>query len=201
MTHTLRRSITTLALAAGLAVGTAGTAAAQGLSHADQRRDVLAFDNATNEPVGKGTAPAADVWRTSLRHNENRIVATIRFADLRRVGAVQASLVRVVTNEGVKRDVTVFAGKDMWRGQAVMTRPNGNDVTCDIAHKIDYAADTVVVSFPRSCVSDPRWVRIAVGSVWSRNMDDKNFYADDAQRDGAVNKRGIFQLSPRLRRG
>ena len=201
MASTLRRSIITLALAAGLATGTAGAAAAQSLTHVDQRRDVLAFDNQTNEPAGKGTAPAADIWRTTLFHNQNRIIAKVKFADLRRVGAIQADLVHVVTNEGLKRDVTVVAGQGMWSGQATMTRPNGNAVTCDVAHKIDYVANTIVVSFPRSCVSDPRWVRIAIGSVWARQMDDKYFYADDAQRDQAVNKRGIFQLSPRLRRG
>jgi hypothetical protein len=197
---TLRRSIVTLALAAGLATGTAGTAAAADFTHFDKHRDVLKLDNTTNEVVGPGDAPAADVWRTTVRHNDNRIIAKIKLADLRRVG-IQADLVRVVTNEGIKRDVTVFATKGMWRGLASMSRPNGQEVKCDITHKIDYAANTIVVSFPRSCVSNPRWIRVGVGAVWGRNMDDKYFYADDAQRVGAVNKKGIFQLSPRIRRG
>lgn len=200
MAHTLRRSIIALAMAAGLAVGTAGTAVAQDFTHLDKHGDVLAFDNATNEPIGPADAPTADVWRMTVRHTQTRIIARIRFADLRRVG-FHGTLVRVVTNEGLKRDVTVFAGQNMWRGLTSMTRPNGTDVKCDIAHKIDYTANTVTVNFPRSCVSDPRWVQVAVGGVWGRSMDAKEFYADDAQRDGAVNKRGIFQLSPRIRRG
>ncbi len=106
---------------------------------------------------------------------------------------------RVVTNEGITRDVNVYAAPKHWRGEAEMTRPNGKTVPCDIRHSIDYDLDVVTVSFPRSCVSSPRWVRIGVGSTWAE-PDVSKFYVDDAQLSGHLNPDGL-RFSARLHRG
>jgi len=199
MTLSLGRTALTLALAAGLTVTTAGTAAAEGLTVRDKRGDVQARDMETDEPVGKAGVANGDIVRTVMRHNDRRISVRIKYADLRKAGDGRGDVVRVVTNEGVRRDVQVFAAPGMWRGEAGMSRPNGKPVDCDVTHKVDYGKNVTTLSFPRTCVSNPRWVRLGVGAMWMK-FQAGVYYADDAQLDGRV-RANTLELSKRLRRG
>lgn len=198
MARPLGRTLSTVALSAGLAVGTAGTAAAQTLTDVDQRGDVQSFTMESEEPTAAPTVTNGDVLRTVFNHAERRVSLRITYADLRRVGQFRSDSVRVVTDEGARREVSVFAGPGTWRGQADMVRPSGRPVDCDVAHKIDYDRNVVTISFPRTCVGNPLWVRLGMGAVW---MDgESRAYADDAQIDGRINPETL-KLSPRLRRG
>ncbi len=202
MTLSLGRALSTLALAAGLAVSTAGTAAAQTFSVRDAHGDVLAYDASGDAETAGTPAPGVkngDVWRTVFKHADRRVSARIKFADLRRKGVMSGYIVRVVTNEKVRRDVVIFAGPQQWRGEAQMSRPNGNPVECDVKHAINYDTNVITLSFPRGCVSDPRWVRMGAGSFW---MDGamETAYQDDAQLSGRVRETTV-KLSPRIRRG
>jgi hypothetical protein len=194
----LGRSLTTLAVAAGLTVAAAGPATAQSLTHADQRGDVQSFSMESEEQTPAPNVKNGDIVRTALHHRQHRIAVRIKFAQLRRVG-FRSDAIRIVTNEGVRRHVLTHAGPRMWRGEAEMYRPNGRPVECDIKLGMNYDKNVVNVSFPRSCVSDPRWVRLGVGSFWSQTDSDSAF-VDDALRDGKVSENG-FKLSSRLKRG
>ena len=198
MTISLGRTVSTLAVAAGLALGTAGTAAAAELTVKDARGDMSKFDMTTETTTPAPGVKNGDALRTVFRHNDGRISVRVKFTDLARIGQVNMHGLRVVTNEGVRRDVTVYAGKNMWGGQAEMSRPNGTPVDCNIAHKIDYATNVVTLSFPRTCVSNPRWVRLGFGSVWVKSADTA--YGDDAQISGSLNENNL-KLSGRIRRG
>jgi hypothetical protein len=193
----LGRSLTTFALAAGLTVAAAGPAAAQNLTHVDQRGDVRSFSMQTEEEAPAPNVKNGDIVRTVLQHRQHRIAVRIKFADLRRVG-FRGDVIRIVTNDGVRRNVETFAAPGAYRGEAEMMRPNGDPVECDIKLGMDYDKDVVTVSFPRTCVKDPRWVRMGVVSFWVQ-MNTEKVYADDAQRDGRMNEN--IKLSPRLKRG
>jgi hypothetical protein len=194
----LGRSLTALAVAAGLSVAAAGPAAAQSHTHLDARGDLTSYDMQSEQEAPAPNVKNGDIVRTALHHRQHRIAVRIKFADLRRAG-FRGDIIRVVTNDGVRRDVETFAGPGMWRGEAEMMRPNAQTVDCDINLRMDYDKNVVTVSFPRSCVNDPRWVRIGVGSFWLQ-MENEKAYADDAQRDGKISDNG-FKLSPRLKRG
>jgi len=202
MTLSLGRALSTVALTAGLTLATAGTAAAETYAALDAHGDVLAYD-ASGDPEAAGTpAPGVkngDVWRTVFKHADRRVSVRIKFADLRRKGVMSGFVVRVATNEKVRRDVVVFAGPKQWRGQAQMMRPNGNPVDCAVKHNINYDTNVVTMSFPRTCVSEPRWVRMGAGSFWMDGASN-TAYQDDAQLSGRVNQTTV-KLSPRIRRG
>jgi hypothetical protein len=193
----LGRSLTAFAVAVGLTVAAAGPAAAQTLTHVDQRGDVRSFAMQTDEEAPAPNMKNGDIARTVLQHRQNRIAVRIKFVALNRAG-FRGDVIRIVTNDGVRRNVETFAGPGMWRGQAEMTRPNGDTVECDIKLSMNYDKNLVTMSFPRSCVKDPRWVRIGVVSYWLQ-MSTEKAYADDAQRDGRINEH--IKLSPRLKRG
>jgi hypothetical protein len=194
----LGRSLTTLAVAAGLTVAAAGPAAAQSHTHVDQRGDVHSISMEPEEQTPAPNVKNGDIVRTAIHHRQHRIAIRVKFADLRRVG-FRSDGIRIVTNEGVRREVMTMAGPGMWRGEAEMYRPNGRPVECDIKLGMDYDKNVVTVSFPRTCVSDPRWVRVGVASFWAQKDSEKAF-VDDAQRDGKLSENGS-KLSPRLTRG
>jgi hypothetical protein len=193
----LGRSLTTLAVAAGLTLAAAGPAAAQSHTHLDARGDLISYSGQSDEETAAPNVKNGDIVRTALHHRQHRIAVRIKFVDLRRVG-FRGDAFRIVTNQGVRRDVMAFAGPGTWRGEAEMMRPNGNPVECDIKLGIDYDKNVVTMSFPRSCVKDPRWVRIGVGSFWAQ-MEAEKAFMDDAQRDGKVYEN--LKLSKRLKRG
>lgn len=201
MSISLGRTIATLAVAAGLAVGTAGVASAQTLSVADAAGDVQSVDLTSNQPTvtPQPTVTNGDIVNTVFTHSLRRINVTVQFADLQKVGVFRGDFLEVKTNEGVRRDVLLFAAKGHWRGRMMMVRRDGTQVHCRLDHSIDYDSNIVTLGFPRGCVSKPRWVKLGLGSVWA---DDKTMYADDSQLTGGLDQSSDdLTLSPRLRRG
>jgi hypothetical protein len=197
MTLSLGRALSTLALTVGLAVATAGSASAEDLAVKDAKGDLVSFDMETETTTPAPEVKDADILRTVLRHNARRIVVRVKYAELRHRGQLFSQGIRIVTNEGVRREASIYAAPHMWRGQSDMGRPNGNPVDCAIKHAINYDTNVVTLSFPRSCVSDPRWVRLGVGAFW---MDGQsNVYVDDALISGHINENNL-KLSPRLRK-
>jgi hypothetical protein len=199
--HSLLRGTVTVALAAGLTAGAAGLAHAESLRVDDPRGDLLGYVMTTDEydeppppPQLRPGVANGDIVRTSFRHTDRRIAVRAKFAELRRVG-MRRDVLRVVTNEGVRRNVNILVEMGVWAGEADMTRPNGKEVRCAVRHRIDYDTNVVTVSFPRGCVSNPRWVRAGFGSEWA-TID--RWFADDAQRDGEVFDN--LALTKRLRR-
>lgn len=193
----LRRGIFTAALTVGLLAGTAGVADADVLAVTDPRGDVVSFAGESETQTPEPGVRNGDILRTVLRHGTSRISVRVKFAELLRVGDFRSDVVRVVTNEGVRRNVVVEAGPGVWRGTAEMARPNGAHVDCAVSHTIDYDLNVVTVSFPRRCVSDPRWVQLGAGAVWAGG--DFKVFADDGLKAGTTGSN--LTLSPRLRRG
>jgi hypothetical protein len=197
--RSLGRTLSSLAVTVGLTLASAGTAAAQEFAVTDARGDVQAFVGESNTPTAAPDTKNGDIVRTVFRHNDRRISVRVKFVDLLRTGQFNGHVLRIVTNEKLRRDVTVMTGPNFWRGTAEMSRPNGTPVDCEIQHKIAYDTNVVTLSFPRSCVSDPRWVRLGLGSVTS-SADGSKGYLDDAQLSGRVNPETV-KLSGRIRRG
>lgn len=186
--------IVLLALGASLLPGGAAHAAKKALR--DATGDVLVFNAETGEESPSSTANG-DIKKAVIRHTSRAVVAKVKFRALQRIGEFRVDHLRIVTNEKVKRDVAVVAGPNFWGGHAMMVKPNGNDVSCKIKHQIQYAKNLVHIKIPRSCLSDPRWVRVGVETWWVEN--EQQVYVDDARRNGTVGKNP--KLSSRIRRG
>ena len=192
------RAATAGALTAVLVLGATGPAQAQDLKTIDARGDVFSYLLDDDEPM---TEPApevsdGDIVSTVFRHTAERIIVKAKLAQLRKVGEWRLDMLWLVTNEGVRRDVTLFAGPGIWAGETEMTRGGGSRVRCAVRHRIDYDARVVEMSIPRSCVSNPRWVRADFGSGW---FDGERAYVDGALTDGSLFDSA--KLTPRLRRG
>lgn len=199
MTHRLARTAATLAATAGLTLGGLAPAGAAQLTVPDSRGDVVSFQGDSETWSAAPGVRNHDVLRTTFTHTDRRVRVRVKYAELLRKGAMGGHIVQLTTNEGLRRDVTVVAVPGMWRGEAEMTRRDGKPVRCAVAHRIDYDRNVVTMSFPRTCISSPRWVRLGLGSMWADDATGTS-YADDAQLAGKINDAGL-RLSGRIRRG
>lgn len=161
----------------------------------DATGDVLVYNTETDEESSSSTANG-DIKKAVIRHTSRAVVAKVKFRALKRKGDYRVDFIRLVTNDRVKRNVTLVAGQGFWSGQAVMEKPNGKPVDCNVKHRINYGKNLVKVKVPRSCLSKPRWVRVGVGAFWG---EGSLIYGDDALRNGRIGNR--FKLSGRVRRG
>lgn len=196
MTSRLRRTCAAAVLTL-LAVGQTGPASAQSLVERDAHADVRSFPVDADTSAPEPTVTDGDIESSRLTHGRYRIGVRIKFADLQKTGDNRGHVVQVVTNEGVHRDVVLAVGPNLWRGSSEMDRPSGAKVRCAVRHSIDYTNHVVTIGFPRRCVSNPRWVRLGVGSF---SVAGETAYADDALLANRVRDSSLA-LSARLKRG
>ena len=204
----MRRHTLALTAAAALVVGAPATASAQTWQHDDPAGDVYHshYDDNTEEETEAidPSVTEGDVVHTTVAHNPRKIVVTTRYRELTApTGEADAMyFVLVKTNEKVRRVVTVAADVDHPRGVARLQKYDGHRARCrGLARSIDYTANTVTISVPRSCVSKPRWVRVAAANVRSQADADYTTFDDFIDDNNANGLGDEAALSPRLRRG
>ena len=160
------------------------------LGHYDE-----ASDTTTYEPAGSQVN--VDLEKVVVKHKNRVVVAKASYTDLARSGQQFMYALRLRTNEGLKRDVnvdTMFTGP---KGEVSLSKPNGNEVRCrGLSHDIDYAADTVTVEVPRSCLSAPRWVQAFTAAIGFSDTGD--FYIDHGHM-AAMKEKVVW--SDRIRKG
>ena len=217
-----------LATAAIAAVLGLGTPAAQATTrhHTDAGQDVTKVTYAADGTVTSAQDPDkadGDIVSLAMWHR-HRIGVTVGFSELKRFG-VKLEDVRMVTDQGLKRDAVVVAADGYWRGEGWVERANGNAVSgCALQQELDYAANTVTISVSRKCLGYPRWVRIgfmdydlddvptgkvdrgtaghlrAIGRDRRALADDDQVtYVDDALKDDSAGDL-VANLSEKIRR-
>jgi hypothetical protein len=191
----LTRTLVAAGLCATFVAAVPAPAQAQTLTDPDAVGDMAEFSG--ESPVPAPGRTLNDITSTRLSHGATRISLRVDYVDLQKVGE-QYLYLGMVTNEGVRRELYVYASRGAWSGEVDMMNGRGREVRCAVRHSIDYDANVMKVSFPRRCASNPRWVKFRAGAlVMTRNR----FYLDDALRDRPINKRDQnFALSGRVHR-
>jgi len=161
--------------AASLALG-AAPASADTITHTDAAHDVQRFDGDTQTTVPAVTE--GDVRRVTVAHTSGRLVVKLKYAELSRTRWFGVTLVR--TSSGKLFEVDLVASKNLgWQGKLTVAAGNGSEIACSGAdRKVDYAVNTVRISVPRSCLGDPRWVKVGVAHV--RFVSQSRIFGDDA---------------------
>ena len=190
-----------LVLAPVLAVATLlGPTAAWAGSHTgtDAGSDVVATQGA-----GPGKVDAdhrnGDVLSARVVHGPKAVTLELGFAKLVRAGAWHRHFFRLVTDEGVRRELVVDAAPGRWAGRATLTGVDRQLEACDVRPTITYAAGgsaRVRVVLPRVCLSGPSWVRVSAGTVTAAG---DAVFADDARTTGRLYD--VPQFGPKVSRG
>jgi hypothetical protein len=178
-----------LALVAAISIGALPTAAhAERVVHNDARGDLIyqTYNPETSES-GEEPAPSAtvgDVVRTAVRHRTSNVFVAVTFADLRRADDLSGHVLRLVTNEGLKRNVFLEVTKENPRGSLSMSKSAGPRVTCKgLSRDIDYSTEVLKFAIPRSCLGSPSWVRVGFMSYRYPDSSSYNGYIDDANKN------------------
>lgn len=205
--NSFARRLAALAGAAALSAGLAAPAHAEQWARTDARGDVTSSTNCDAEGSSctdtiDAAAKQPDVLRVVTTHTTDRVKVYARYAEMTS-GGLRVHQFRVYTNEGVRRRLTVVLDD----GRVVynqLDRDSGSKVACaGLRRSIDYGANTVALSIPRSCLSNPRWVRVGFGSMIIRDVNDatRGYKSDDALRSGLSASTSDLVLGPRLSRG
>jgi len=65
-----------------------------------------------------------------------------------------------------------------WEGQLFVTHGSSHASHCRVKHKIDYPNDALVISVPRRCLANPRWIQVGERtSIQSRTEYFDNAYS------------------------
>ncbi|GGO90837.1 hypothetical protein GCM10011584_23550 [Nocardioides phosphati] len=206
--NSLSRRLLAVAGAAALSVGLATPAQAEQWAHNDARGDVTVSsgcdDSGSNcTDAVDATQAQPDVLRVVATHTTDRVKVTARYAELG-PGLTKAHVLRVVTNEGLHRHFAVVTDSGHVVVKEMDRDSDGSKVSCTgLRQSIDYTANTVAMSIPRSCLSSPRWVRVGFGTQVVRDISDlaQGYKSDDGLRSGLTASTSDLVLGPELSRG
>ena len=177
-----------LALAAAVSIGALPSAAhAERVVYKDASGDVTAstWDGETTTDVVEPGVKPGDILRTVVRHTTGKVIVRVVFADLRRADHTGGHTLRVVTNEGVKRQLFLETSSQNPRGTAYFSKPTGMVECAGLSYAVDYAGETMTFAIPRSCLSGPRWVRVGFQTSRYPGASTDTNRIDDANKDAA----------------
>lgn len=196
----IRIATATTAVVAAAALA-ATTAPAHADSHVsrDARGDVVQLAAADDESLAE-PAPGrkeGDVLRMRVTHGERAVHATIRYHRLSkpRGDDLGLHLLSLKTSKGRLADAVVVTDRRNPQGDVIWAWGDAPRTCPGLRTHIDYAADRVRLTVPRSCLGEPRWVR---GGGGGSLMQGETLYGDDALLDGSLRREA--RLGPRVYR-
>lgn len=200
----IARRLAAAAGAAVIALGIAAPAHAARYTYTDASGDVTQITcDAQGDNCTEAAAPTAtngDILATEVVHGARKVTLFATFADLEPTNYLHLNLARIVTNEHLRRYVTVTAIDGQTHVQ--LHRPSGRAVACrGLRGTVDFTANTVAIKVPRYCLSRPRWIQAGIGNFAANMMtgpEDGGTY-DDAYATGGTGEADLV-LGPRIKR-
>lgn len=197
MTVASRRTAAVVVCAATVLALSAPAAHAQELTLTEGTGDVWVSSIDSPGFTHVDSSRHADVTRVRIGHGARRVVLTAKLVELaKRRYSIDGLRVQFRTNTGLRRDAMLSAQAGSRNGRVAFTSRTGKSLTCAIAHKVDYVANTMMMSVPRSCLNSPRYVEFRSETSWMNDSTYKVFV------DNPHNDRAHFKgWSSRIRRG
>lgn len=201
MNLSLTRVAGTAALSVAVLVGLTVPAHAESETIRDKRRDVQTVvlgEDPGAEPTIEAAPGVADpdIVRTRISHTRNRLVVQMKLRKIKARPHFQAISVR--TNQS-RYEITSSIGAGLDKGVEI-TRARGREVECEGAEvTLDRRKGLITTAVPRSCLADPRWVRVGAAVMtmnWAFDV-----WLDEARGDSININQEQLPLGPRLRRG
>ena len=180
-----------LAAALCLLLPTAPTSA-QGFLRSDERGDLSRVGEDSDQFVPLPGRGYPDITRVRFTHRSDAVVVRAQFVELNPTGKFLFGGVQVRTPQ-LRRFFTVMAAEGSREGFLF----KDNQHPCRVGIRISYADELMRISIPRSCLGDPRWVRVRFGASVLQHDGDEIIDNAGAPR---FDNRSPFPWSPRLLR-
>jgi hypothetical protein len=160
----------------------------------DPSGDVWMSDESSGDVVGVD-APDADVLSAHVVHARHQLRFHLVFDDLRQV-TTQHYAINIVTS-AKDPSLQLSADADNWGGDMFWVVGRHEGAWCpDATHAIDYDADTVDVTVPRTCLGRPDTVQAYLWNYLQSDDPAVGEYADNPHST----KYSDYELTPRLHR-
>lgn len=164
-----RPALLVIVLVAALAGCSADRDAVTGSSASDASGDVLVGGLSTDRDAvtaAPGNA-TADIVETTVDHGVDVVTIAAEFRDLR--PHQYLDLTAYVTTDRTGSRLPAQASALAYRGETSVDLYDASGSRCPgAAVDIDFAADTVTMSLPRSCLAEPRWIEAEVTAATMR---------------------------------
>lgn len=192
-------ALVSLTLIAGL-IGFGWPAYAEKHQAVDATGDVIQFDNdggGNNSSMPAPDDTQADVMRSVVNHKRGRVLIRVHVRDL------------TTPTGGDIRELTAFIRSNKRWQTATLMKFGSNSPVVDIygrrgnikcrgiQKKMRAREDLLEMSIPRSCLGNPQWVRVGIGTF---SGTTQGAFVDDAHRIGGAFDHPL-RLTPKLRRG
>jgi hypothetical protein len=186
-----------LAAAAATVVLAPTVADADTYRHTDAVGDVYANVGEADTYAPAPDRAIGDVVSNTIKHKKRAVLLQLAYRDLVNNGEIDTHVFFIRTSR-MTRTVRLYASSSNPGGKAVMYKGKNNKVRCHVRRHIDYTLNTAKVVVPRSCLGNPRWVKVGMGSVmFSGTTPADTTWVDDALSTGTD---GAAVWSPKVRR-
>ena len=138
------------------------------LTVTDGRGDMWVIREGSTTAAQAPRASIGDFVRTTFRHTDRRVAVRSKFVELAREGRRFRMWVDLRDQAGRRVFALVETTRRDRNGRTRMFTGSGRDIACNISHRVDYAQNTVRVSFPRRCLNNPRTLQFRTMSEFSR---------------------------------
>lgn len=195
MTLVPTRLLAAAAASALLIGGTASSAHAATWSHVDLSRDVMGGPMDAAAPSPTPAVANADVTRVRVTHGQSAVVVRVKT----RAAVPKANWLVVLKVKTPTRVYDVQSGRLFGTStESLSRRPEHTDIECTTTTTVDRPHRLVVLRIPRTCLKDPRWVRVGAGvATFARGKA----FVDDGLVRGAGGQNQDLVVSPRVRVG
>lgn len=205
MSRTISAAIVA-AVSAAAVIAPAGAAFASSAAINDSVNDtwenVWDEETQTSSWEDSGSYDNIDVDRVVVSHSDRRIEIKVKYAALKKTGPnfYAFGILRFDEGKSWMLGVDTADGPDGWDTHG-FAMPHGaqsgrGDAPCEgVKGSVNFADDVMIVSAPRSCMGNPRWVKAHVSSG-GYNLNGRSWY-DNAHNEG----HGDSGSTDRIRKG
>ncbi len=110
-----------------------------------------------------------DIVRVDFKHTAKRVAFRTKYVEIDRGSKIEF-VARVRDQAGKKHTVSVKANAANPAGKAKLTNYHGSKtIDCAVEHKVDTAKNVIAVSFPRTCIDDPRTLQFTAMTLAGSN--------------------------------
>ena len=167
-------AVALMGLTLGGSLGSVGPAGADTAQWADGAGDMWAQDRLTPAP----DESEADIRKVSVRHGPQNVVIRVRYYRLEGGNFMDPIRGVVRTPDGSERRVKLSNDGDF--SDVSVADPSRKVVRCRATGELDLDRYAALLTIPRSCLGEPRWVRVYLeSSAWDVGGSGEIF-ADNA---------------------
>ncbi len=128
-----------------------------------------------------------DITFARIQHTATQVVVYMRYRQLTVPRQYAGYVYTIQGNNKSAADVQIMTRHGKPQGDAFAFGERG---LCRLSYRINYAADSVSMRIPRSCLNSPKYVRLTHISYHERinPSSDKVFYDSPSRDGGTVNQ-------------